>query len=890
MTADRAGTTILHYRILRAIGSGGMGVVYEADDTRLGRRVALKFLPPDLTRDPLALERFRREAQAASALNHPNICTIYAIEEAEGAAFIAMELLDGEPLDRRLAARPLSWDALIDTAIHVADALHAAHQRDIVHRDIKPANIFLTKDGRAKVLDFGVAKVAPLAGRAETVAALASPPALTMPGDAIGTVAYMSPEQACGDEVDARSDLFSLAALLYEMATGRPAFEGKTSAVIFQKILEGALTAPRQMNPSLPPKLEDIILRGLETDRELRYQSAADLRADLKRIKRDATAGTAAFVPPPPATGTRPPSSAAVLVAEAQRNKAAAGAAGLVLLGLVAAAGYGILALVGPRGGEAGPIAEPARDLAVTRLTSSGDVRGCGSISPDGKYVVYCTFAGELMIRQVATGATVSLGRHVGSTAFSPDGDLVYLSGTTDEYPNGVLWALPSLGGDLRRVATDLAGAPAVSPDGQRIAFLRANLERREIVLITADAFGGGERPLATGSLTDAWLEARGLSWSADGRLISATQASIAGGYRMRPVAVDAATGAVQTLGTRTWAEVGRTVWLPGNSGILFTARERFLGPYQFWIVAYPGGEARRLTSDVRGFGDYSVSVTADGSTIATVPNDSVSHIWRTSADGAAPLERWTSGARLGGRAGLAAVHDRRVYYTSSDGSDIGIWRLDAPRASPRRLTRGHAEAPSVPADGSFVAFQTLDGDRFRIYRMQPDGTDVRMLSRGDDDISRRVSPDGRWIYYSATGASSGLMRVAAEGGEPTRISGDLVAIAGVSPDGRALLVQDFEGRFAVLDSDSGAVTTRLSRPGARLAQWSPRAGHVVFLADEDGVSNLHEQPIAGGAARRLTSFTSGRIVDFAFSADGRHLFLGHGERSGDVVLIKDFR
>ena len=284
------GTSVLHYRIVRPIGSGGMGVVYEADDTRLGRRVALKFLPADFSRDRPALERFQREARAASALNHPNICTIHAIEEADGTPFIAMELLEGESLDRRIADRPLAWDALVDTATQIAEALDAAHRRGIIHRDIKPANIFVTTDGRAKILDFGIAKIGGSAAeQVETVAMNTVRQPLTGEGVTVGTVAYMSPEQARGEELDARSDLFSLGAVLYEMSTGRRAFEGNTSGVVFQKILDAsAPPEPRSLNPTLPFALEQIIVKALEKDRDLRYQTAADLRADLKRLKRDA--------------------------------------------------------------------------------------------------------------------------------------------------------------------------------------------------------------------------------------------------------------------------------------------------------------------------------------------------------------------------------------------------------------------------------------------------------------------------------------------------------------------------------------------------------------------------------------------------------------------------
>src|SRR5580704_15702367 len=427
--------TVAHYRILRKLGSGGMGVVYEAEDTKLGRRVALKFIPEANERDLQTLERFLREARAASALNHSAICTIHAIEEHDGRTFIAMELLVGDSLDKVLASGPLPINRTVEMGLQLADALDAAHKKGIVHRDIKPANIFVTETGAIKILDFGLAKILARVSNDGSDPTLDSPvnTLLTSPGMAVGTIQYMSPEQARGEEIDARSDLFSLGAVLYQMLTGRQAFPGATSAVVFDNILRNAPVASVTLNPDVPPELERILNKALEKDREMRYQVAAELRADLKRLQREIDSGSrpastqksAARVS---AVSSKPrvsPSGSSVIVEAAKKHKFGTGLSILGVLVIVAAAAYGIYSIV-LRNRHV-----PFDTFSIENLTNNGHI-ALAAISPDGKYLLHVRDENglqSLWLRHIATASNTQLvppaaTRYAGLT-FSPDANYI---------------------------------------------------------------------------------------------------------------------------------------------------------------------------------------------------------------------------------------------------------------------------------------------------------------------------------------------------------------------------------------------------------------------------------------------------------------------------------
>jgi len=860
-TSSIIGRTISHYTVLEKLGGGGMGVVYRALDTRLGRNVALKFLPEDISQDPQAIERFRREARTASSLNHPNICTIYDIEEFEGRPFIAMELLEGQTLKRRIAKKSIDISELLDIGTQLADGLEAAHGKGIIHRDIKPANIFLVDRGPAKILDFGLAKFAafrqPAAVSADESTGESSMSThrhvlddalITNPGSSVGTAAYMSPEQARGQELDGRTDLFSLGVVLYEMATGVVPFGGTAVALVFDGILNSAAPPARKLNPNLPVAMENILSKALEKDLTLRYQTAAELRADLKRLKRDLDLGR-----------TEPPAVSAALDAVRERDLTSSRWQTWALVGGALITLAVILGYIPSR-----PVTPP-RILRTDQLTNTN--RPKSDIVTDGSRLYFIEGQSRLSQTSVTGGDTFPVPNSLEDTGFanvldiSSDGSALLMNTAHGTSLDGPLWSVPVLGGSPRRLGALEGHAGAWSPDGKQIAYCKGN----EIFLAKNDG-GDPHRLLQPGGT------ANDIRWSPDGSILRFTVNDPK--TNNRAIWQASADGANLRLLLPGWSDTPNECcgkWTPDGKYFVFQARRNETD--DLWALNEHPGLFRAAQTDP-------VQLTTGPMNVGNpVPSRDGKKLFVQGWQPRGELLRYDTKAKqlvpyLSGISAMGLDFSRDGEWVAyNDVSDGTLWRSKVDGTQKLQLVFPPMQAylPRWSPDGKQIAFfGHPPGEPWQIFIVPAEGGSPELIFRSTiNSADPNWSPDGKSLVFgenSLNNQGSSVYVLDLKTRTPAKIPGsDGLYSPRWSPDGRYLMAIPLDSLKLMLFDFTTQKWTALANLFVAYPTWSRDSRYIYFNVILDNQESYCRVEVSSGKLELVFSLKDFQAAGSAF-------------------------
>jgi serine/threonine protein kinase len=896
--ANLVGQEISHYRIIRLLGAGGMGEVYLAEDTKLHRQIALKVLTSRFESDLERIKRFKKEARAVSALNHPNIITIYSIEETEAGSFIATEYIEGKTLRERIAESPLSWQDALKIAIQITGALKTAHSVGIIHRDIKPANIMIRRDGIVKVLDFGLAKLTGLdSDDIETREH-------TAPNRLMGTINYMSPEQVLGEQVDQRTDIFSFGVVLYEMLSGVMPFAGPSDAAIYNATINKIQPLLRESNPAIPVEVDEIVKCAMEKDPARRYQSFSELRADLKSVLRDSQTGS--FDSAATKIQMRPIKTTELNAPKSRRSVLWL-IAPLVIL-LAAAGVYWKYSSV-----QSSP-ASHFQSIKLDVLTAHGLARSI-AISPDGKYIAYAKDEDgkqSLWLRQTASAGDTQI-VPPGQTKydylrFSRDGNFIYFVGSQGVSSSSSLYQMTTLGRNQRQLITGVDSQISFSPDGTNIAFIRISEADNSIII--AGEQGGNERILVTRKYPKVYGDE--VSWSPDGKLIAVPTLTRGATYAGGMAVVDVATGTETPIPLKEekLLRISQIAWMNEGKGLIYTPYAADMGQrYQIRYAAYPSGEVQNVTNDLSSYEDF--SLTADAQTMVAVQRQYSMGIWLTVADDfSSTVSINSKTAADDGERGITWTKDGQIVFVSSEGGAQNIWRMDADGSNPKPLTTEYRFGkvyPSLSIGGDSITFlsravdpltkELIPGNAF--FQMDSDGQNVRRVVESNDCAFAAASANGDWVVYTTrTGGIFRIWKVALKGGPAVQLT-DVDSISPViSRDGKqvAYIIRE-KGeplRLGISSIDGGQPLKTFELPETAKIEagiaWNKAGNGVLFVNTLGTTSNIWTQPIDGGKASPLTAFKEFQIAAFALNPEGNRLAIARGSRNRDVVLIKNIQ
>ena len=930
------GQLVKHYQILAAIGEGGMGEVYLAKDTTLGRRVALKVLPEYVGKDPERLRRFKQEARSASTLNHPNVCVIHEIGETDdGRPFIAMEHIEGVTLRQRMNEPAMKLGEALKIATEVADALTAAHEAGIVHRDIKPENIMIRRDGYVKVFDFGLAKLTER-GHAFESTTMSALLVSSSPGTVMGTAAYMSPEQARGVAVDERTDIWSLGVVLYEMVSGRAPFAGETPTDVVVGIIEKEPAPISHYIRDAPPELERIVRKALRKDKDERYQIVREMAIDLRSFRKDLELDSQlelSLAPLMSAARTMSGSQGVSNVGKITGSDRALEtdqlrASRLTTIGVrarrgrwqipltLAALSLVVLALLSFGLYKFFKRTEIPRarfqQINVTKLTTNGNAL-LAAISPDGKYVAYVKSENgkeSLWLRQVGSAGNLEIAEpregHYLGVAFSPDGNFIYYGYTSSGGNDTVeIFKVPVLGTGARPAKVNPEEGPSsLSHDGKRIAFLRHSRANQVDMLVIANSDGSDEQTLVTRKWPErfAWDWSSTPAWTNDDQNLNlALVNSDASGFFISIYELHLTDRAekIMALSPQRFEQPNHVNLLSDASAVILSGRAQGASFEQIWFLGRDGS-ARSLTNDLS---DYrGVLLTADSKSLVTTQTQTLANMWVAPKGDMAHSSQITPG--IGRYFDLNWSPDSKVIYASDASGSADIYEVGANGLDLRQLTSGSKRnyAPAVSPDNRFIVFHSNRSGIFQIWRIDRDGSNPVQLTFGNSESHwPQFSMDGKSILYEhfEPGVSATTWRVPIEGGTPEKVTDGFVSRPTPSMDGKWLAFWQNDGqpgsswRIGLFSLESGKLTRTFAvAPTVRVGwdailRWSADSRSVTYVDNRGGMENLWAQPIDGSTPKQLTNFTDGKIFSFDWSRDGS-LVTSKGVITSDVVLITD--